>query len=151
MCLRATGYAGNGAREIDVNPVQNVHSLAGCKSLCLQTKKTWCSGFVYSPKDQGKCFRRTNINPKSCLKGTEYTTYVLDVPSPPLPPPSPPKPPWVPMQGYYGTQAINAAFRDGRPSNNLEEVGVIMHSAHIYYVVHPRYTQHSQSRYTPTT
>ena len=47
-------------------------------------------------------------------------------PSPPSPPPAiSPPPPFPPL--VLGVRAINDAFRAGRPSNRLSEIGLIMH------------------------
>ena len=120
-------WNGNGAElEIDKprgSAAPGVTTLAACKAACLEARPA-CEGVLFSR--EGKCYRKGKINVEKCNTGAQdLDLYYLEIPSPPSPPLLPPVPPRPPLA--RGIEAINKRFRDGRPSDRLEEVGVLMH------------------------
>jgi len=93
--------------------------------------KTDCHAVVVqfdSPRYEGTvaCWLRGHVDPSLCAVGSLYDLYTrIPRPLPPTPlapPPSPPRGPFTPP-----VQLINEMFRAGRPSNNINEVGVFLH------------------------
>lgn len=120
-------WGGNGAaaeiEEPQGSAAPGIHTLEACKAACFEVYPT-CGGLLFF-KSQKLCFRKGTITVSQCHADASLDLYLLEPPSPPLPPSPPPKPPHQPIG--RGVAALNEQFRTGRPSDKLEEVGVLMH------------------------
>mmetsp|Transcript_14278 Transcript_14278/g.37045 ORF Transcript_14278/g.37045 Transcript_14278/m.37045 type:complete len:429 (-) Transcript_14278:111-1397(-) len=119
----------NGARMDLEQPIGSaapgVETLEACKRACVDTHPP-CQGIIY---EEGKnaCYRRSGIYVIECHSSPLYNLYILQISDPPSPPlnPSPPQPPPGPPAATAAS--INMRFRNGRPSNDLQEAGLLVH------------------------
>lgn len=120
-------WGGNGAEsELEIpqgGAAPGISSVVACKAACIEVLPL-CGGILFSNREQ-KCFRKGVIHVDNCHTDNELDLYKVDLPPPPAPPIPPPSPPYQPRG--TAVQKINKLFRTGRPSNDIEEVGVIMH------------------------
>lgn len=119
-------WGGNGAGLELESPrgsvAPGVDSLDGCKAACV-AKIPECEGFLLTKRNE--CYRKGAIVLDSCGSSSDMTLYLIVPPSPPAPPSPPPSPPYRPFSS--GVLAINERFRNGRPSDRLDEVGLLLH------------------------
>ncbi|KAL1528482.1 hypothetical protein AB1Y20_009825 [Prymnesium parvum] len=120
-------WGGNGA-EAELEKPQGsaapgIASLSACQASCRQLYPA-CGGVLFEPARR-RCYRKGTIDLPKCHAQTELDLYTLAGPSPPSQPPPPPLPPRAPIG--RGVNSLNKQFRDGAPSNLLEQVGVLMH------------------------
>ena len=139
-------WDGHGAEEVDVPRGHvapgNPGNLDECKASCILSSH--CEAIVVARPTAGRpfgCFRKKNIELGECSISNDFQLYLKHAkypPSPPHPPllppppplpPSPPLPPPLPPLPPYHADAhsVNALFRGGRPSDDLQSVGLFMH------------------------
>lgn len=120
-------WGGNGAAaEIETpkgSAAPDLHTLEECKAACVSLYPT-CGGLLFNKGNDG-CYRKGTITVSQCRPQTDLDLYVLLGPPPPAPPHPPPRPPRTPMG--RGIAGINEQFRKGKPSDELADVGVLMH------------------------
>ena len=123
-------WGGNGA-ELDLeepqgSPAPMLKSLVACKDDCMHKYPT-CSGVLFSDSKL-QCYRRGQVTFRKCHPDGDLDLYELKLPPPPAPPLPPPPPPLHPMTAVERTVfKLNQQFLSGRPSNDLEEAGILIH------------------------
>ena len=119
-------WGGNGAgKELEKpqgSSAPGISSLDACKAACLGSFPA-CGGILFSRQDQ--CFRKGDIRVERCHSDFNFDLHLLTPPSPPVPPHLPPSPPSHPVAD--AVRAINERFHNGRPSDKLGKIGLLMH------------------------
>ena len=139
-------WDGHGAEEVDVPRGHvapgNPGNLDECKASCILSSQ--CEAIVVARPTAGTpfgCFRKKNIELGECTISSDFelhlkhAKYPPSPPPPPLPPPPPPPPPspplpppLPPLPPYHAdAHSVNALFRGGGPSDDLQSVGLFMH------------------------
>ena len=101
--------------------------LSDCKDACAAVVA--CEGFLFRAPN---CYRKKNLQLDRCDRMPGLDLYVKLLPPSPPSPPAPLTPPFQPPEPPsppFGSSAfaLNARFRDARPSNKLQEAGIVMH------------------------
>ena len=124
-CFGFWNGVSHGARvelEEDNRAAPGMDSIEKCERGCLQIGDR-CEGFVWHGARR-ECWRKGGLHLPDCTADMEWDLFRLETPGPPAPPSPPPPPPHPP-----GSTAaiIDARFRNGRPSNDLREAGILIH------------------------
>ena len=113
-------WGGNGAAheiEEEGQGAPGVASLADCQAACLKRRPA-CDAILHAHiGGVTRCYRKGGVDIAQCHTDAELNLYRLETPSPPSPP----------HQPHGSVDAINERFRLGRPSNSLDEAGVLIH------------------------
>ena len=124
-CFGLVNGVPHGARielEKDGRAAPEMASVEQCERGCLELGDR-CEGFVWHSARR-ECWRKGGLHLPACKADWDWDLYRLEVPEPPSPP-SPPRPP--PRPPGSTAAIIDARFRNGRPSNDLREAGILLH------------------------
>ena len=125
-------YSGHGSSNDIDGSGHLVATLLDCKALCLARED--CEAFVVTRGLPLQCYRRGSVLLSQCerFQWVFFDLYTLAMPprppgAPQAPPglPSPPPPPLPPQSALV--QRLNQRFRDGQPSSNLMQAGILVH------------------------